>query len=585
MAGGKETPRQKMIGMMYLVLTALLALNVSKSILDAFVSIEENVQKANATEVFRGNDKRSELIEISGDDTNEERAAKAKKYLEVIDDIDRITAKRIKLIDDVKLEILKECGEDVTSKGDLSIITRSYDAKNAPCTPIRMNLDNVEGKDKYDDPMRVMLGADTDIKKPTGKGLELWKSLLGFRKELTELIASSRVVVDSKGNLSFDTKYAFNAPSINAFKSPKDLNDKILKAVGKSNVHVDDKDVLMEIYRSLSKEEFSTVHDVEQVHWLGKTFDHAPSVAAIASLSSLQRDVLSARAAAIAHIRSRVGGGDFSFNSIMAFANGPEWVNAGDDFNIQVSMVAFDSEKQPRVTMNGETITTVQDGRADIAMKATNTDMVLEGKVAVQNKQGIWKEREWSKVIKVVQPSGSIELPEMNVLYRGHKNLVNASASGFPSSSLTGTNVTITKSGNGYIVTPKSAGTATLIVSGTTEDGKSVQLKRMQFKVRQLPSPQLYWGGEKDGGRVNSSNLLRAQYGPEIPLNVNFKVQSWRASAINSKAGEFGGQGGNLAALNPLKQVLPSGGKITILASVLRPDGVIEQVTGIWTKP
>ena len=47
MGGGKETPRQKMIGMMYLVLTALLALNVSKSILDAFVAIEENIQKAN----------------------------------------------------------------------------------------------------------------------------------------------------------------------------------------------------------------------------------------------------------------------------------------------------------------------------------------------------------------------------------------------------------------------------------------------------------------------------------------------------------------------------------------------------------
>lgn len=36
MAGGNETPRQKMIGMMYLVLTALLALNVSNSILAKF---------------------------------------------------------------------------------------------------------------------------------------------------------------------------------------------------------------------------------------------------------------------------------------------------------------------------------------------------------------------------------------------------------------------------------------------------------------------------------------------------------------------------------------------------------------------
>ena len=30
MGGGKETPRQKMVGLMYLVLMALLAMNVSK---------------------------------------------------------------------------------------------------------------------------------------------------------------------------------------------------------------------------------------------------------------------------------------------------------------------------------------------------------------------------------------------------------------------------------------------------------------------------------------------------------------------------------------------------------------------------
>lgn len=47
MAGGKETPRQKMIGMMYLVLTAMLALNVSKSILDAFITIDEQALEQN----------------------------------------------------------------------------------------------------------------------------------------------------------------------------------------------------------------------------------------------------------------------------------------------------------------------------------------------------------------------------------------------------------------------------------------------------------------------------------------------------------------------------------------------------------
>ncbi len=47
MAGYKETPRQKMIGMMYLVLTALLALNVSKQIIDAFVLVNESMETTN----------------------------------------------------------------------------------------------------------------------------------------------------------------------------------------------------------------------------------------------------------------------------------------------------------------------------------------------------------------------------------------------------------------------------------------------------------------------------------------------------------------------------------------------------------
>ncbi|MDR1886809.1 MAG: gliding motility protein GldM [Prevotellaceae bacterium] len=45
MAGGKQTPRQKMINMMYLVLTAMLALNVSAEIVDAFAKIERGLDQ------------------------------------------------------------------------------------------------------------------------------------------------------------------------------------------------------------------------------------------------------------------------------------------------------------------------------------------------------------------------------------------------------------------------------------------------------------------------------------------------------------------------------------------------------------
>ncbi len=47
MAGGKETPRQKMIGMMYLVLTALLALQVNSAILLKFKFIDDSLIDVN----------------------------------------------------------------------------------------------------------------------------------------------------------------------------------------------------------------------------------------------------------------------------------------------------------------------------------------------------------------------------------------------------------------------------------------------------------------------------------------------------------------------------------------------------------
>ncbi len=49
MGHGKETPRQKMIGMMYLVLMALLALNVSKEVLDAFAVLDKGLRSTIAT--------------------------------------------------------------------------------------------------------------------------------------------------------------------------------------------------------------------------------------------------------------------------------------------------------------------------------------------------------------------------------------------------------------------------------------------------------------------------------------------------------------------------------------------------------
>jgi len=108
MGGGKETPRQKMIGLMYLVLLALLAMNVSKAVLDAFVAIEKNLQVAAITQLDRGDSALKDLKEAGEDKTNPAKVQKVKYFLTVIDKINAATAKRIEEIDAVKMVCLEK---------------------------------------------------------------------------------------------------------------------------------------------------------------------------------------------------------------------------------------------------------------------------------------------------------------------------------------------------------------------------------------------------------------------------------------------------------------------------------------------
>jgi hypothetical protein len=580
MAGGKETPRQKMIGMMYLVLTALLALNVSKSILDAFVAIEENIQIANENEYQRGQEKYLDLKEVSEDKSQKDLMEKAKKLMVTLNKIDEITAKRVKLIDDIKLEILKACGEDITSVGTPeSIVIRAYSTKE-PLKPTRMNLDKVNGKDKYDDPMRIM-GIDKDIKRPTGQGAELWKSYNDYRTELTELIAGSVIV--EKGQKAF----FYKAPAINEFKDFKDLGQKIDKSIEASNVNMDDKEAIKTIYQSLTKQETWEVHGTKGVHWIGKTFDHSPSVAALASLSSMQKEILTARANAVSLIRSRVGGGEYSFNKIMALAYGPELANNGDEIEVQVLMAAFDSDKQPEVTVNGGSVSETRDGKGYIRMKASGaSEMRLTGQITIKNKSGIPKTMDWEKTIKIMKPQGTVSLPEMNVLYIGYDNKVEAVASGYDQTLVSGQGVNLIKSGNGWIGKPSPGKTATITVQGKSSvTNKTVSLGSFPFRVMRLPDPSLYWGAAKDGEKGSRAETrLFAKYPPEIPLNASFTIKSWELSIPGAPGAPPKGTGNTLdgAAISLLKQAKP-GAVIGFMTTVVGPDGIVRKKGGAFT--
>ena len=569
MAGGKETPRQKMIGMMYLVLTALLALNVSKTILDAFVAIEENIQVANENEFVRGEEKYLSLKETSEDPTMKDVQVKAKKYLKTVEEIDWITAERIKLIDDLKIEVLNAIGEDVSSVGTPeSIIVKAYSEKD-PLRPAKMNLMFVNGKDKYDEPMHVLVGED--IKAPKGKGMDLWNSYNTYRTQLTELVGGSWVQEPGQ------KKFFFKAPVINDYKDVKDLNAQIDKAIKASNVNPEDTEVIKKIYGSLTKKERWTVNEVPNVHWIGKTFDHAPAVAAIASLTSLQKEILTARADAIATIRGRVGTGEYSFNRIMALAYGPDVVNQGEDFEVQVLMAAYDSDRQPEVEVYNGSVNEIKNGKGIIKMKGAGSEMTLKGKITIKNKSGIPKTEEWSKTIRVMKPQGTVSLPNLNVLYIGYENEVEAVASGYDETVLTSSSVDLRKKDGRYIASPHKVRQASLTVWGKSNvNGKKVQLGTYNFRVLRMPDPEIYWGMARNGERGNARERnLFAKYPPEVPLNAGFDVRSWEMVINGTPGAPPRGTGSVLSdqAMSLLRQARP-GTSVTFYLKVMGKDRI-----------
>lgn len=587
MAGGKETPRQKMIGMMYLVLTALLALNVSKSILDAFVAIEENTQLGNIAMVERGDGYyiavRSELgaLQATKEAGTKEKIKSIESALEVMDQINEETGKMIKMIDDIKIKLLKESGENVNkakANDELSIIWSEYDAKNNPCLPIRMNLMAVSAKDQYDVPMHLMIGEDIKNPSKSGDGMKLWGALLDYREKLMQLSGTYEW-----GGKQFTVKTS----KINTYKSNKELTEKVKAMTYAEDVNPDDSEGLQNIYIRLTKQEKSKVHDVADVHWIGKTFDHSPLVAAIASLSSLQQDILSARSEALYLWKQKISTGEYSFDQIMPLAYGPSFARSGEDVELQVMMAAFDSQNPPKVEVTQGTESpeiTVKDGVGTVKFRAAGSSMDMKGTVAIQNKQGAWKTEEWEISVPVLTPSGAIELTDLNVLYRGYPNKVMASGSGYETYTLSGGNATVSAKGNDqYVVSPGSGKSATLTITGKNSDGTSSVLKKGTYRVSNLPDPVLYWGGSKSGIKGSrSSRILSAKYTPEIPLTANFTVTKWSASAPGLKGAPPQGMGGSLAPAGNLISAAPPGTALSITATVVGPDGIARQIGGSW---
>src|ERR1044072_7609505 len=156
MALPKE-PRQKMINMMYLVLTALLALNVSSEILNAFVTVNGSITKSN--DVITAKNKltyESFAEKLKDAQTHDQAAAWAPKA----DEAKKMSSELFDYIEGLKTELTKEAGSH----------ENHHNGKQ------EINADNIDAS------IRLM-----DQK---GKGKELYEKLGAYKKAMLALLGN-----------------------------------------------------------------------------------------------------------------------------------------------------------------------------------------------------------------------------------------------------------------------------------------------------------------------------------------------------------------------------------------------------------
>jgi gliding motility-associated protein GldM len=195
MAHEKLSPRQKMIGMMYLVLTAMLALNVSKEAVEAFKKVDKGLTQTISNYVLKNN-----LIYQEFDRAAAENPTKAGKYKTAAYAVKERADEAYTYIQGLKIEIINtaEGPENLAVVGNEVIIeaVKRIDQTDVP-TQILIGDDNsgkandlkdilsnyreflittLEGKNKSaEDALRTSLNTD-DGKNKDGK-VEKWENL------------------------------------------------------------------------------------------------------------------------------------------------------------------------------------------------------------------------------------------------------------------------------------------------------------------------------------------------------------------------------------------------------------------------
>ncbi len=519
MAGSKESPRQKLIGLMYLVLMALLAMNVSKEVINAFVTLSNNMEDQNLDMTMSNSAQINQLLAKvnSGDISQKEKEEIQLVYQKALD-VHNLARRTVNFYMSNADEMLQE-----GQPGEWT-----YDAGDGFLAVKDLVVNEYDKKDDYDIPTRLFVGENhVEI---NSKGKLLISTLENYRDSIC-------IVLGNK--LKDKQNYSFVPPKV-VKKTQTDTSYFEVLEKALETVDIKDRQPIRDIYRLLTMPQFVTNHD-EQYPWQAGQFDHAPMVAASAIFTSLKGRVLQAEKIILNNFNEQNDLPPFVFNKIKPLAfSSTSYINVGDSLNMAVMVAAFDSTAKTEVRYWMDDTLRNPDNMQTSQMNSINFgggvgDHRVVGDIAVMTKSG----KEWRPFdfnYSVGSPNATVAASDLNVLYAGGwQNNISVSAGGYDPSSVvvSGSNCSISKKGDGYVATATNVnGNAIITVKAHDAKGNSVTLAQQTFRILGLPSPQPSFAGKTFGDKnisknhVKNVNVLSCIL-PNAPLDAEVEIESF----------------------------------------------------------
>ena len=467
MAGGKETPRQKMIGMMYLVLTALLALQVNSAILLKFKFIDDSLLSVN--------DKTSVAAEgtvkgIQAAVVKNQNQARDQAVLKQSEEIRQKTKDIVAYLRDVREKLLKATENTATE------------------------VKNMSGEDKV---AITMLG-----------GKKNGIAYTTMKPKLNEYAEYMKQFVSSATPLALDA----NEDARVTEKSQKTKN-------------------------------FAELN-----------FENTPVVAALATISQKETEILKMEAEALQKQAEKVGAKTIVFDKIGAFASAESnTVAAGTKYKAELFLTASASSISPRMTLNGTPISVGPDGHGKIEFTARPGGFDASGNAKASwtgtirfNQNG--RDTTFTKKVEytITKPVMQIQSASVQALYFKCGNKLNVSVPALgaqykPSFSASGASVLSGAKTGDVTLVPNSKEVTLNVSSGGNAIGSQT------FQVRPIPKPTIecFVGGrqvnEKQGtpGTAVRSMTLRAipdaGFATFLPDDARYRVSRYEVTLVRGR--------------------------------------------------